>query len=77
MNDFLLFLDDLRHEYRLHADITYNSVTDWEIHVYRKGMGENGTDLELCYASGGDIQLVFAQAQVELKEKLLELYGGY
>lgn len=77
MNDFLEFVDELTERFKIHVEIYHSSIMDWCIIVYRKGCGENNTDLKMCQVQDCDMKLAFARAQVELKEWLSENEGGY
>lgn len=77
MNEFIKFFDEKSHYYPMHLEIYYSKITDWNIRVYKKGCGENGSDLEILYVQHCDVELAFAKAQVELKEWLFENEGGY
>ncbi len=77
MNDFLKFFEKTVKEYPMHLKISYNRVADWEIYVYKSGCGENGKDLVIVDVSCCDMELCFAKAQVQLKERLLYNNGGY
>jgi hypothetical protein len=77
MNEFIKFFDEKRQYYPMHLEIYYSKIMDWCIRVYKKGCGENGSDLKILYVQHCDVELAFAKAQVELKEWLLENEGGY
>lgn len=84
MNDFLKFVDDLRHSFPITVDIYYSKIMNWCICVSKKGCASDypdsphdGEDAILAKAQGVDIELVFAKAHVRLKEWLLEYEGGY
>ena len=77
MNDFLKFFDEQIKVYPMHLEIGYNKVSDWTVHIYKRGCGEKGKDLEIVDASDQDMELCFAMAQVQLKEWLSEHEGGY
>lgn len=77
MDDFLIFFNSIVHDYPMHLEIYYSKIMDWCIHIYKKGCGENGKDLEILSVQSCDMQLAFAKAQVELKEWLSENNGGY
>ena len=77
MKEFIKFFDEKIQYYPMHLEIYYSKITDWSIRVYKKGCGENGNDLEILYVQNCDVELVFAKAQVELKEWLLDNEGGY
>ena len=74
MNDFLKFLDDVVKDYPMHVNISYSKITDWGIHIWKKLDTKN---VEIVMVQDPDLELVFAKAQVELKEWLLENNGGY
>ena len=77
MNDFLKFFDKIVADCPMHLEIGYNNVVDWEIHIYKRGCGENGKDLVIVNVSDCDMELCFARAQIQLKEWLSENRGGY
>ncbi|WP_321024714.1 hypothetical protein [Eisenbergiella porci] len=77
MQEFLKFFDEKVDSYPMHMEIYYSKIMDWCIHVYKKGCGNNGKDLEIVNVQGGDMDLCFAEAQVSLKNWLLENEGGY
>ncbi len=77
MNEFLRFFDKKVETYPMHLEVYYSKIMDWCIHVYKKGCGDCGEDIEIAYVQHCDIELCFAKAQVELKEWLLEHEGGY
>ena len=78
MNEFIKFFDKVTECYPMHLEIYYSKITDWSIRVYKKGCGKKyGSDLEILYIQDCDVDLVFAKAQVELKEWLSDNEGGY
>lgn len=84
MNEFLMFVDDLRHRFSVHVEIYYSKTMDWCICIKRNGCADiypnsqhEGKDAILCNVQGIDMELVFAKAHVELKKWLLENDGGY
>ena len=77
MSDFLKFFAEKVEYYPMHLEIYYSKNMDWVIHIWKKGCGENGNDLNIVNIQDCDIELCFAKAQVELKEWLLEHEGGY
>lgn len=77
MDDFLKFFDEKVKYYPMHLEIYYSKIMDWCIKVYKKGCGENNTDLEILNVQSCDVELVFAKAQVELKKWLSKNEGGY
>lgn len=77
MNEFLIFFNSKSSKYPMHLEIYYSKIMDWCIHVYKKGCGDNGDDLNIIRVQDCDMELCFAKAQVELKEWLLKNEGGY
>lgn len=84
MNEFLLFVDDLKNRFPIHVEITYDKHADWVIYVYKKGLAKDypnaihdGDDVVLVREYDMDMELCFAKAHVALKEWLLEFNGGY
>ena len=73
MSDFLKFFDEVVQGYPMHLEIYYSKIMYWIIEVYK------GTDpkIDILFVQSNDIELVFAMAQVELKEWLVEKDGGY
>lgn len=84
MNDFLLFIDDLKSRFAVHVEITYSKTCDWMVYVYKKGCADdypmserNENDVVLCKVQHPDMEFAFAKAQVAVKEWLMENNGGY
>jgi hypothetical protein len=77
MSDFLKFFDDKVNKYPMHMNIYYSKITDWGIHIWKKGCGESGKDIEILNVQDCDMELCFAKAHVELKEWFCENEGGY
>lgn len=77
MQEFLKFFDKKSRNYPMHVEIYYSKIMDWCIHVYKKGCGCSGEDLEVVNVQSCDMELCFAEAQVELKKWLSEHEGGY
>ena len=50
---------------------------DWCLHIWKKGCGEEGKDLEICKEQERDLSLILAKGEVAIKEWLLENDGGY
>lgn len=76
MDEFLRFFNQLRKKYDFCLDVGYTQTTDWSIRVgydyLHPKFGDAIVSTQHC-----DIDLVFAKAQVELKEWLLKNEGGY
>lgn len=84
MSDFLKFIDNLVQRFPVHVEIYYSTIMDWCIHVTKVGCASDypesphdGDDAVLCDVQGCDIELVFAEAHVKVKEWLLYHRGGY
>ena len=77
MGDFLKFFANKTLYYSMHFTLEYNRTCDWCLTIWKKYGAEDGSDLEICFVQGNDIELVCAKAHVELKEFLLEHDGGY
>ena len=79
-----MFFNDVRRNFPLHLEISYNKTVDWAILVYKKGCAKDypkskhdGDDAILVIEQDGDMELCFAKAHVALKEWLFEHEGGY
>lgn len=84
MEDFLKFLEDKVQNFPMHVEITYSTVTDWSIYIYKKNCASdypeakhNGSDVIIVDVQDNDMELAFARAHVQLKEWLLQFDGGY
>lgn len=84
MNDFLIFVDELRHRFPIHVEIYYSKIMDWYITITKKGCASDypraqhiGEDVIIVEVQDSDISLCFAKAHVMLKQWLLEFEGGY
>lgn len=76
MNTFITFFESIRDKHGFNLDIYNSSITDWVITVgYKRTNVNHGQTV--IQAEGCDCDLVFAKAQVLLKEWLLEEKGGY
>ena len=73
MNEFIKFFNQTASDYPMHLEIYYSKIMDWTIRVWKK----MDKDIEIVNIQDCDVELVFAQAQVQLKEWLLENEGGY
>lgn len=84
MENFLIFIDGLRHRFPVHVEIDYSKTVDWRIVVYKKGCAKdypnsarNGDDAILCEVQNCDIEYCFAKAHIAVKEWMLDNIGGY
>ena len=67
----------LAQRHTMHFELYYSKIMDWCLHIYKKGCGENGGDLEICKEQSCDLSYVLAKGEVAIKEWLLENNGGY
>lgn len=74
---FLDFFDNVSLYYPMHLEIYYSKTMDWCLKIYKKQCGENGKDLVIFDEQSCDKDLLFARAEVSLKEYLLEHNDGY
>ena len=74
---FLEFFEKVQEYSPMHLEIYYSKIMDWCLKIYKKQCGENGSDLVIFDEQSCDIDLLFARAEVSLKEYLLEKEGGY
>ena len=65
---------ELAQRYTMHLELYYSKTMDWYLHIYKKGCGENGKDLEICEEQSCDLSYVLAKGEVSIKEWLLENY---
>lgn len=77
MNEFMKFFSEVTRDYPMHLMITYCKICDWNIHIFKRGAGENGEDLEIFNDQDCDPEYLFAKAQVALKDHLSDYCGGY
>ena len=68
---------ELAQRYTMHLELYYSKTMDWRLHIYKKGCGENGEDLEICNEQSCDLSYVLAKGEVAIKEWLFENNGGY
>ena len=62
---------------KFHFGLTYSSITDWILCVYKSGCGDKGKDLEIFKESNCDLQYLISKAEVTMKDWLSEHNGGY
>lgn len=84
MTEFLKWLDETSKSFPMHISIGYNKTADWGIHIIKKGCASDypnsehyGEDAIICDVQSCDIELAFAEAQVQTKQWFLENCGGY
>ena len=79
MNEFIVFFDNYRKNNRANSltlDIYYSNTLDWCITIgYIYGHPRHGK--HIVRVQNCDKEYVFAKAQIEFKEWLLETQGGY
>lgn len=71
MSDFLKFFNEYNAKRNFKLEIYYSGIMDWCINIYTKD-NESIINIQNC-----DMEFVFARAQVEFKEYLLEHFDGY
>lgn len=75
MSEFIKFFNEVssrKNHRHWRLEIYYSSVVDWNITIT-----DRNTDKQIISVQNCDVDYVFAKAQVELKEWLLENEGGY
>lgn len=77
MEGFLKFFARIVLRVPMHFELTYCKICDWELHIWRKGVAEDGSDVEVCHIQSCDLEYVLARGQVALKDFLSETEGGY
>lgn len=76
MQEFLEFYNSIYRSYGFNLEIYHSSIMDWVITIgYKYTNSKRGQNV--IRVSGNDMNLVFAKAQVSLKEWLLKNKGGY
>lgn len=76
MHDFLKFYDSIKERFPWSIEIYNSSVMDWCITIgYQPTHTLHGE--KIVHVQDCDMELVFAKAQVLLKEYLSENHGGY
>ena len=71
--DFL----ELTQQHTMHLQLFYSKTMDWCLHIYKRGCGENGGDLEICKEQSCDLSYLLAKGEVAIKDWLIENNGGY
>ena len=64
-------------DHTMHFELYYSKVMDWCLHIWKKGCGENGEDIEICQEQDVDLNLLLAKGEVAIKEWLIENNNGY
>lgn len=62
--------------YTMHLDFTYSKTSDWMLHIWKKGCGENDGNLTIFSDQDCDPDLLLAKGEVALKTWLKEHLGG-
>lgn len=70
MSDFLIFFDKVKDWYKFRMEIYYSTVMDYCISIF---VG----DKKIISIQDNDVELIFAKAQCELKQWLLDNNDGY
>ena len=71
--DFL----ELAQLHTMHLELFYSKTVDWCLHIYKRGCGENGKDLEIFNEQSCDLSYLLAKGEVAIKDWLLKNNGGY
>lgn len=74
MEEFLKFFDRNTERVPMHLEVTYNYGSGWYIEI---GVNKDGECDIIFEDSGCDIKYLFAEAQIALKDYLMENKGGY
>lgn len=76
MSDFLKFYNSIKSNHSFALEIYHSSIMDWCITIgYKVTSIKHGETI--IHVQSCDMELVFAMAQVELKNWLSENEGGY
>jgi hypothetical protein len=62
---------------KFHFELTYSSITDWMIHIYRRGYNNDNSNKEIFEEQNVDLMYLIAKATVFMKDYLTENNGGY
>lgn len=76
MEVFLKLFDSIAYENGFELNIHYSSISDWGIEVGFKITNARHGERVLS-VQNSDIDMAFAEAQIELKKWMLENKGGY
>lgn len=75
--DFLQWFDEVVGSTPMHFELTYSKHTDWFIYIWRKGTGKDDANEEIFRCMDIDLSLLFAKAEIAVKEYLTDTNGGY
>ena len=67
----------LAQQHTMHLELFYSKTVDWCLHIYKRGCGKNGEDLEICKEQSCDLSYLLAKGEVVIKDWLIENNGGY
>lgn len=62
---------------KFHFELTYSSICDWMIRIYKSKCNDNGKDLIIFEDQNIDCLYLISKAEVALKDWLIENNGGY
>ena len=74
MEEFLKFFNRNLERSKMHFEVSYNFGFDWYIEI---GADKDGECDIIFKDSGCDPEYLFAEAQIALKDFLIENKGGY
>lgn len=69
--------DLIERGHKFHLELSYCSICDWTLKIYRKGLSDNGEDVVIFEEQSCDYEYLICKAQVAIKDYLLKTYGGY
>ena len=75
--DFLQWFDEVVDSTPMHFELTYSKTIDWFIYIWRKGTGKDDANEEIFRCMDIDLSLLFAKAEIAVKEYLTDTNGGY
>ena len=76
-SNFLEWFDEVIGNTPMHFELTYSKTTDWFIQIWRKGTGKDDADETIIRCQDIDLSLLFAKAEIAVKEYLIKTNGGY
>lgn len=64
-------------DYTMHLELTYSKTCDWRLHIWKKGCGSDGGDLEICNIQDCDLRSVLEEGAYFVKQYLgRKIFGG-
>jgi hypothetical protein len=77
VSDFLKFFNEVAQPYGLLLSVDCNNINEWNVLIQKRIYEKDKDNIGICNIRSYDMELCFAQAQVELKNWLTENMGGY